>query len=143
MSDPLHGQLPPDAPVWHFPAWPDPTRHDLGVVDGDTLDVTVDLGFQTRRNVRLRLYGVDTAEIYGVDDTSDEYERGMTHARFVADWLDDARDANPNAPWPLRVYTLRVAGKYGRYVADVLDDDGDSLVGALYAEFGDDVRSER
>ena len=135
MTDPPHGQLPPDAPVWHFPARPDSTNHELGVVDGDTLDVTVDLGFETRRNVRLRLYGVDTAEIYGVDKTSEEYERGMAHARFVEDWLDDARGVDSS--WPLRVYTLKDSGKYGRYVADVLNGEDNSLVAALYEEFGD------
>jgi micrococcal nuclease len=33
------------------------------VVDGDTVDVDIDLGFDTwRRGERIRLYGVDTPE---------------------------------------------------------------------------------
>jgi endonuclease YncB( thermonuclease family) len=143
MIDNTYGQLPPESSVWHFRARPDGSRHDLGVVDGDTLDVTADLGFRAYRDVRLRLYRVDTAEIYGVHDTSDEYERGMAHARFVEEWLDDAVRADPDDHWPLRIYTLQDSGKYGRYVADVLGSEGDSLVAALFERFGDEVRSER
>jgi micrococcal nuclease len=32
------------------------------VVDGDTIDVSVDLGFHTYRHERIRLYGIDTPE---------------------------------------------------------------------------------
>ena len=36
------------------------------VVDGDTLDVVIDLGFYIRIKERIRLEGMDTPEIYGV-----------------------------------------------------------------------------
>lgn len=32
------------------------------IVDGDTIDVAVDVGFYVTANVRLRLYGIDTPE---------------------------------------------------------------------------------
>lgn len=32
------------------------------VIDGDTIDALVDLGFHTSRKVRIRLLGIDTAE---------------------------------------------------------------------------------
>ena len=35
------------------------------VIDGDTLDVDVDLGFHIFTRQRLRLLGIDTPEIYG------------------------------------------------------------------------------
>jgi micrococcal nuclease len=35
------------------------------VIDGDTLDVVVDLGFETWHAVRLRLDGIDTPEVRG------------------------------------------------------------------------------
>lgn len=36
------------------------------VVDGDTVDVFVDLGFKVWRQERMRLVGVDTAEKYPI-----------------------------------------------------------------------------
>ena len=32
------------------------------IVDGDTLDVTVDLGFDITHKIRVRLLGIDTPE---------------------------------------------------------------------------------
>ena len=141
-TDEPFGQLLPDAEVWHFPASPNPGRDETAAVDGDTLDVTVDLGFQARRDVRLRLYGVDAAEIYGVDDESDEYARGMAHTMFIEGWLDDALRADLDDRWPLRVYTLKDSGKYGRYLADIVNADGESLVAAIHAEFGAEVQPD-
>ena len=34
----------------------------LRVVDGDTIDVLVDLGFSTHRKIRVRLYGINAPE---------------------------------------------------------------------------------
>ena len=47
------------------------------VVDGDTLDVVIDLGFYIKIKERIRLEGVDTPEIYGVPQDSEEYRRGL------------------------------------------------------------------
>jgi micrococcal nuclease len=60
------------------------------VIDGDTQDVVVDLGFHIQRRIRLRLLGVDTHETYGVDHDSEEYRRGKRETEFVAEWLDEA-----------------------------------------------------
>lgn len=46
-----------------------------GVVDGDTPVVNVDLGFHMRRQIRLRLAGIDMHETYGVDRDSTECGR--------------------------------------------------------------------
>lgn len=129
-----YGQLPSAAALWHFPA-----RVDR-VVDGDTIDVSFDLGMRIQATrQRVRLYGVDTAEIYGVAQDSDEYERGIEHNDFVEEWLTDAAERSSGSEFPLRCYTLKGVGKYGRWLVDILDDDGLSLVGALYAEYGDEV----
>ena len=47
--------------LWWYPA------RVLGVVDGDTLDVMVDLGFRAYQKIRVRLHGIDTPEVYGVN----------------------------------------------------------------------------
>lgn len=103
----------------------------LDIVDGDTIDVTVDLGFKITRDVRLRLLGIDTAEIFGVEDTSETYERGMKHKEFVADWLDGSFDSK----YPLLIGTHK-QGKFGRYLATVWRPDKKaSLNAAVRSEF--------
>lgn len=57
------------------------------VVDGDTVDVDIDLGFGVwLRDQRVRLYGIDTPE----SRTSDPFEKqyGKAAAEFLKKWLD-------------------------------------------------------
>ncbi len=51
------------------------------VVDGDTVDANVDLGFSARLMMRLRLKGVDTPEIVGPDRAA---------ALTAKEWMADA-----------------------------------------------------
>lgn len=106
------------------------------IVDGDTLDVTVDLGFKTRRDMRLRLTGIDTAEIFGVKKESDEYQNGIAHKSYVEEWLEQAAE-EWDGEWPVIVDTDKdEKGKYGRYVAEVVRrSDGARLTEDLLAEF--------
>jgi len=115
------------------------------VIDGDTIDVTVDLGFHIHRTVRLRLAGVDTDEIYGVEQTSAEYDRGMEHAAFVRQWFqqpvetgcsqDEPNTADADGGWPFIVRTKK-KGKYGRYIATVeRRADGSELTDELATAF--------
>lgn len=55
----------------------------LRVIDGDTIEVLVDLGFYVHKEVRIRLKDIDTHEIYGVKKESEEYQKGMESKRFV------------------------------------------------------------
>ena len=43
------------------------------VVDGDTVDVVIDLGFKITTNQRIRLEGINTPETYSVKKDSEEY----------------------------------------------------------------------
>lgn len=101
--------------VWRFPAAVD------DVVDGDTLDVTVDLGFRVYSQTRIRLRGIDTAEIYGVDQDSAEYMLGIDHAQFVESFVAAADDRE----YPFLLETDTESGKYGRWIGDLkrLSDD--------------------
>ena len=57
------------------------------IVDGDTVDVDIDLGFGVwLRDQRIRLYGIDTPE----SRTSDPSEKlyGKAAAEFLKKWLD-------------------------------------------------------
>jgi len=91
--------------------------HLVDVVDGDTQDYVVDLGFNITKQIRVRLKHVDTHETYGVSHDSKEYQRGERETEFVESWLRNAEDKY-NGQWPLYLTTEK-KGKYGRYLATV------------------------
>ena len=75
------------------------------VVDGDTVDVDIDLGFGVwLQKQRIRLYGIDTPE----SRTSDAEEKiyGLAAKQRMQEWLDGGN---------LKIVTHKDAkGKYGR-----------------------------
>ena len=58
------------------------------VVDGDTIDVTIDLGFDLAKKERVRIAGVDTPE----KRTSDKEEKvlGLDATNWMKEKLDAA-----------------------------------------------------
>jgi len=60
------------------------------VVDGDTIDADIDLGFDISLTKRIRLAGIDTPE----SRTSDKYEKqlGLEAKDWLKHRLEDARD---------------------------------------------------
>ena len=55
------------------------------VVDGDTVDVIIDLGFDISYKSRVRLYGIDTPESRTRD--KDEKVRGLMSKQYLVDEL--------------------------------------------------------
>ena len=55
------------------------------VVDGDTVDVIIDLGFKIFHKARVRMYGIDTPESRTRD--LDEKARGILSKSFLQDAL--------------------------------------------------------
>lgn len=58
------------------------------VIDGDTFDITCDLGFSIYHRVRVRLRGVDTPEVYGPNATEEgkqvsQYVKGILEGKVV------------------------------------------------------------
>ena len=82
------------------------------VVDGDTVDVDIDLGFQQWiHKERIRLSGIDCPESRTSDDVEKKY--GLLAKDFVADFLTTDSD--------IYLHTLE-KGKYGRYLGDFFVD---------------------
>lgn len=81
------------------------------VVDGDTYSVDIDLGMSMwLRGEHVRLYGVDTPEVYGVKKNSEEYQKGMAASNFAKSLIKKGTLGI--------VETLKdEKGKYGRYLA--------------------------
>ena len=94
------------------------------VVDGDTVDVDVDLGWSTFRcGERIRLYGVDTPECRTRDVK--EKKAGLAAKDFVTRRLQHGG-----------TYTLttKEKGKFGRYLGVIFFEDGTSINAALVEE---------
>ena len=94
------------------------------VVDGDTVDVDIDLGFDTWRcGERLRLYGIDTPECRTRD--AEEKAAGFLAKEFVEDALHVGG-----------IYRLQTKekGKFGRYLGTIYLTDDTSINAALVTE---------
>jgi len=86
------------------------------VVDGDTLDVRLDLGFEIYTVERVRLADVDTSEVYGVEKDSQEYKRGKMHSEETRRWVETARNEY-DGDWPFVLYSEKYErGVYGRII---------------------------
>jgi micrococcal nuclease len=102
----------------------------IEVVDGDTMDLRVDLGFRTYKKIRVRIRGIDTREVYGVSDDTRSYEIGKEQSLFAKEFLE-----NNGGRWPLTLQTYEEEkGAYGRWIGDILVDD-DSYAEAVLAEW--------
>lgn len=55
------------------------------VIDGDTYDIILDLGFSISHKIRVRLKGVDTPEIFGKESS----EAGRVASEYVKKLLQD------------------------------------------------------
>lgn len=82
------------------------------VVDGDTLDVIIDLGFKITTHQRIRMANINTPETYNVKKDSEEYHKGLAAKKYVEQRLT----ANNNE---ILLETEKVTEKYGRYVGTI------------------------
>ena len=85
------------------------------VVDGDTVDVILDLGFSIFHKCRVRLYGIDTPESRTRD--KDEKARGKLAAKYLGDAIYNGTKV------VLRSKLKDSKGKYGRVLGEVVIDD--------------------
>lgn len=91
------------------------------IVDGDTMDIVVDLGFKITTHQRIRLEGINTPETYNVKKNSEEYKKGLAAKEFVISRFESNN-------FEALIETEKDTGKFGRYIATVwLDDNTTSL----------------
>ena len=84
------------------------------VIDGDTVDLIIDLGFDIHHKIRVRLYGVDTPESRTVNKA--EKEAGLKAKEFVKTWADSHAS--------VVIETIKDKNeKYGRVLANVYSDE--------------------
>jgi micrococcal nuclease len=108
------------------------------VVDGDTVDVEVDLGFDVVRRERLRLLGINAPEVHGAG--AEERARGLAAANVLSALLaglrpedfTEAQDEYAGRRVRVVVRTVKDKGdKYGRMLATVFDRNGRNVNDAM------------
>lgn len=98
------------------------------VVDGDTIDVDIDLGFSVSFSQRLRLAGIDTPE----SRTTDKMEKalGLESKDYLKTKLKDAKEVVVKTEKP------DSSEKYGRILGWVYVDGSTKSINEMMIEDG-------
>jgi len=95
------------------------------VVDGDTIDVSIDLGFDVCTKQRVRLLGIDTPESRTRDLTEKKF--GLLSKKKLREWcLKAVASEKDDIEIQLRCPEADSRGKFGRILAEVwVSEDGE------------------
>jgi len=104
------------------------------VLDGDTIDVTIDLGFDLYKKERVRIAGVDTPEKRTRD--LEEKELGIHATNWLKDKLEGAISGDDDLV--IRTELVGGVGKYGRllgwcYIGDAAVSLNEQMIEEGYA----------
>ncbi len=104
------------------------------VLDGDTIDVTIDLGFDLYKKERVRIAGVDTPEKRTRD--LEEKALGIDATNWLKDKLDGAIAGDDELT--IRTELVGGVGKYGRllgwlYIGDSVLSLNEQMITEGYA----------
>ena len=97
------------------------------VVDGDTCDALIDLGFDTFVKKRIRFYGVDTWE--SRTRNLEEKKKGLAAKEYVKDLLENSDESK------FSIISHGV-GKYGRVLGELFVKGEEKSVNELLKENG-------
>ena len=86
----------------------------IKVIDGDTIDVILDMGFDILYKKRVRLFGIDTPESRTRDKVEKKY--GLLSKKFLQEQLKKAKKVI------IKTYKGDETGKFGRRLGDVFID---------------------
>jgi micrococcal nuclease len=90
------------------------------VVDGDTVDLLVDVGFHAFRRERFRLYGIDTPELHA--KTVEDREKALKAAEYVRSVLHPM-GIFVEGDYNLRILTFKDPDNFGRWLAEIYYQD--------------------
>ena len=97
------------------------------VVDGDTADAMIDLGFNVWVKERIRFYGVDTWE--SRTRNLEEKKKGLAAKAYVKDLLENSDEGK-------FVLKSHGVGKYGRVLGELFVKGHETSVNELLKENG-------
>ena len=89
------------------------------VIDGDTIDVVLDLGFDISYRGRIRFEGINAPESRTRDAV--EKQAGLAAKRYVEDWINGLERR------VIIQTSLDDRGKFGRILGRILNDEGECL----------------
>ena len=112
------------------------------VVDGDTIDVIIDLGFDIMYKSRVRLFGIDTPESRTRDLVEKKY--GLMSKDYLKEALKNAEKI------VIKTHKGEETGKFGRILGEIfcdgeninkkMCDQGHAV--AYYGQSKDDIQEE-
>ena len=102
------------------------------VLDGDTIDVTIDLGFDLFKKERVRIAGVDTPEKRTRD--LEEKELGIDATNWLKNKLEDAIAGDCDLI--IRTELVGGVGKYGRLLGWLYIGDSEQSLNEQMIEEG-------
>ena len=102
------------------------------VVDGDPIDVTIDLGFDLFKKERVRVAGVDTPEKRTRD--LEEKELGIEATNWLKEKLDGAITGDDDLV--IRTELVGGMGKYGRLLGWLYIGDSELSLNEIMIEEG-------
>ena len=88
----------------------------MRIVDGDTVDVLLDLGFDIHRKERVRILGIDAPETRTTDENEKKF--GTEAKAYVVSWF---------AKHPKITVRTTKDDKYGRILGEFFDSEGRNL----------------
>ena len=86
------------------------------IIDGDTIDVTIDLGFDILFKTRVRLYGINTPESRTKD--LEEKKLGLAAKERLSEVLNHATHMRHHL-----ILQTKEKGKFGRYLGIIIIQD--------------------
>lgn len=118
---------------WTFPA------RIVRVIDADTIEVVLDLGFDMRRKMAIRLAGVNAPETRG-----EEREHGLRvkerACAWVAQHVAESDSKVWDEGWPFRVRTEKEKRTFTRYVGRVYPLGGALSLNLAVEEWSEEER---
>ena len=90
-------------------------KNDISIYDGDTITVTLDLGFNIKKREKIRFYGINAPELKGIERAD-----GLISKTFLKSLIDDAILKDKN----IYIKTIKDSQeKYGRYLGVLFIED--------------------
>src|SRR6056300_1325640 len=96
------------------------------IVDGDTIDVVIDMGFDILYKSRVRLFGIDTPESRTRDKVEKEF--GLMSKKYLQSRLKKAKKIT------IKTHKDSETGKFGRILGEIFCD-GDNVNLAMCKEY--------
>ena len=84
------------------------------IIDGDTIDVVLDMGFEIQYKSRVRLFGIDTPE--SRTRNKEEKVRGLLSKKYLQNAIKKSKKLT------IKTHKGSETGKFGRILGEVFAD---------------------